>query len=245
MIKKELTVDEYFDDPVNTTMINERCIELALGLRYIEKVGSAKLTEVGCVMPFYGYCEPPIIDLFEKDHPSGEVQNVDAEECDFTGRDVLCLSTLEHVGKDDYDNPDIDAQKAIRILDKITNESNTFMVTWGTRYHNELDTYVKDNLDKYDWFGYIKKEEKVWEYTGTDMKVWDQDFDKPYRYANGNIFLLSKQQAVTSIKTTAYTIKISLDKTSNISYIIYNDQKGILRVLYLSSIKTTPYDYSP
>ena len=31
MIKKELTVDEYFDDPVNTTMINERCIELALG----------------------------------------------------------------------------------------------------------------------------------------------------------------------------------------------------------------------
>ena len=66
MIKKELTVDEYFDDPVNTTMINERCIELALGLRYIEKVGNDKLTEVGCVMPFYGYCEHPIIDLFEK-----------------------------------------------------------------------------------------------------------------------------------------------------------------------------------
>ena len=67
MIKKELTVDEYFDDPVNTTMINERCIELALGLRYMEKVGNDKFTEVGCVMPFYGYCEHPIIDLFEKD----------------------------------------------------------------------------------------------------------------------------------------------------------------------------------
>ena len=150
MINKELTVDEYFDDPVNTTMINERCIELALGIRYMDT------------------------------------------ECDFTGRDVLCLSTLEHVGKEDYDNPDIDAEKAIRILDKITNEANTFMVTWGTCYHNELDDYVKDNLDKYDWFGYIKKEEKVWEYTGTDMKVWDMKFDKPYRYANGNIFLLPK-----------------------------------------------------
>ena len=133
--------------------------------------------------------------MFEKDHPSGEVQNVDAEECDFTDRDVLCLSTLEHIGKDDYDNPDIDAEKAIRILDKITNESSTFMVTWGTRYHNELDTYVKSNLDKYDWFGYIKREEKVWEYTGTDMKVWDMKFDKPYRYANGNIFLLPKTAA--------------------------------------------------
>ena len=30
MINKELTVDEYIDDPVNTTMINERCIELAI-----------------------------------------------------------------------------------------------------------------------------------------------------------------------------------------------------------------------
>ena len=195
MINKELKVDEYFDDPVNTTMINERCIELALGLRYMEKVGNDNLTEVGCVMPFYGYPEHPIIDLFEKDHPAGVVQNVDAEECDFTGQDVLCLSTLEHIGKDDYDNTDIDAQKAIRILDKITNEASSFMVTWGTRYHNELDEYVKNSLDKYDWFGYIKKEEKLWEYTGTDMKVWDQDFDKPYRYANGNIFLLPKEAA--------------------------------------------------
>ena len=67
MIKKELTVDEYFDDPVNTTMINERCIELTLGLRYIEKVGNDKLTEVGCVMPFYGYCEHPIIDFLLRD----------------------------------------------------------------------------------------------------------------------------------------------------------------------------------
>ena len=36
MINKELTVDEYIDDPVNTTMINERCIELAIGMRYME-----------------------------------------------------------------------------------------------------------------------------------------------------------------------------------------------------------------
>jgi hypothetical protein len=195
MIQKELTLDEYIDDPVNTTMINERCIELALGIRYMDAVGHGSLTEIGAVMPHYGYCEHHIIDLFADDHPAGDVQAVDAETCYFTGRDVLCLSTVEHIGKEDYDNPDIDDQKAIRILDKITNESNSFFVTWGTRYHNELDTYVKDNLDKYDWFGYIKKEEKLWEYTGTDMAVWDQEFDKPYRYANGNIFLLPKTDA--------------------------------------------------
>ena len=67
MIEKKLTVEEYIDDPVNTTMINERCIELALGLRYMEKVGNDNLTEVGCVMPHYGYCEHPIIDLFSED----------------------------------------------------------------------------------------------------------------------------------------------------------------------------------
>ena len=195
MINKELAVDEYFDDPVNTTMINERCIELALGLRYMEKVGNDNLTEIGCVMPFYGYCEHPIIDLFEKDHPAGDVQNVDAEVYDFTGRDVLCLSTLEHIGKDDYENTEIDPQKAGRILDKITSEAKSFFITWGTRYHNELDEHAKDVLDRYDWFGYIKKEEKVWEYTATNMKVWAQAFDKPFKYANGNIFLLPKATA--------------------------------------------------
>ena len=159
----------------------------------MQKVGNDNLTEVGCVMPHYGYCEHPIIDLFSEDSPAGVVQNVDAEECDFSGKDVLCLSTVEHIGKSDYDNPDIDPEKAIRILDKITNEANSFLITWGTRYHNELDAHVKNSLDKYDWFGYIKKEEKLWEYTGTDMKVWEQEFDKPYRYANGNIFLLPKE----------------------------------------------------
>ena len=193
MIEKKLTVDEYIDDPVNTTMINERCIELALGLRYMEKVGHDNLTEVGCVMPHYGYCEHPIIDLFSEDSRAGVVQYVDAVECDFSGRDVLCLSTVEHIGKSDYDNTDIDPEKAIRILDKITNEANSFLITWGACYHHELDTHVKNSLDKYDWFGYIKKEEKLWEYTGTDMKVWEQEFDKPYRYANGNIFLLPKE----------------------------------------------------
>jgi hypothetical protein len=86
MINKELTVDEYIDDPVNTTMINERCIELAIGMRYMEKVGHDNLLEVGAVMPHYGYCEHPIIDLFSDDHPAGDVQAVDAETCDFTGK---------------------------------------------------------------------------------------------------------------------------------------------------------------
>ena len=192
MINKELTEDEYIDDPVNTTLINERCIELALGMRYMDKVGHDSLTEIGAVMPHYGYCEHQIIDLFADDHPAGDVQAVDAETCDFTGRDVLCLSTIEHIGKEDYDNTDIDPQKSIRILDKITEESNSFFVTWGTRYHNELDEYVKSNLDKWNWFGYIKRAEKTWEYTDTDMAVWVMDFDKPFRYANGNVFLLPK-----------------------------------------------------
>ena len=44
---------------------------------------------------------------------------------------MLCLSTLEHIGKDDYENPEIDPQKAIRILDKITNEANSFLWLHG------------------------------------------------------------------------------------------------------------------
>ena len=62
MIQRELALEDYIDDPVNTSMINERCIELALGIRYMDEVGHENLTEIGAVMPHYGYCEHPIID---------------------------------------------------------------------------------------------------------------------------------------------------------------------------------------
>lgn len=189
MIKREVTPYEYFDDPVNTTLINERCIEIPLGIRFLDRIDINNIIEVGCVMPFYGYCEHLIVDQFEKDHPAGEVLNVDAMTFDFTGRDILCLSTIEHIGKEDYLNTDIDPQKAIDVLNKFDKEANSFLVTWGAMYHNELDEYVKANLDRWDWWGFVKTSQTEWEYTGQDMKVWDQKFDGNYRYANGNIFL--------------------------------------------------------
>jgi len=191
MFEKEVVPDDYFDDPVNTTLINERGIEIPLGIRYMNEVGMRNnLIEVGCVMPFYGYSEHLIIDQFEKNNPSGEVLNIDAMTFDFIGKDILCLSTIEHVGKTDYDNEDVNPQKAIDMLDKFTDESRSMIVSWGTGYHLELDEYVKSSLDKWDWFGYIKKEATLWEFTDKDLKVWDCKFDEPFRFANGNVFLL-------------------------------------------------------
>jgi hypothetical protein len=189
-MNKIILPEEYFDDPVNTTLINERCIEIEMGIRYLNEVNNENVVEVGCVMPFYGYPEHKIVDLFEKHSPAGEVLNIDAEEYDFTDKNVLSLSTIEHIGKSDYDNTDIDPQKAVRILDKILKQSKTCLVTWGTRYHNELDTFVKNNLDKMGWFGYVKTQEKLWEFTAQDMRVWDMEFDTPFRYANGNVFIV-------------------------------------------------------
>ena len=40
------------------------------------------------------------------------------------------------------------------------------------------------------WFGYVKTQEKLWEFTAQDMRVWDMEFDTPFRYANGNVFIV-------------------------------------------------------
>jgi len=191
MIKKEVTPYEYFDDPVNTTLINERGIEIPIGIRYLDRLDINNVVEVGCVMPFYGYCEHLIVDEFEKDNPAGEVLNVDAMTFDFTGMDVLCLSTIEHVGRSDYNNEDIRPEKAIDMLNKFDKESNSFLVSWGTGYHHELDEYVKENLDRWQWWGFVKTAATEWEYTDQDMKVWSEEyaFDKNFRYANANVFL--------------------------------------------------------
>tara|TARA_R110000824_G_scaffold392347_1_gene590706 strand:+ start:1994 stop:2584 length:591 start_codon:yes stop_codon:yes gene_type:complete len=189
MIEKNVTPYEYFDDPVNTTLINERGIEIPLGIRYLDRLDINNVVEVGCVMPFYGYCEHLIVDQFEKDNPAGEVLNVDAMTFDFSGRDILCLSTIEHVGRSDYENEDVRPEKAIEMLDKFDKEAKSFLVSWGIGYHLELDAYVKENLDRFDWWGFVKTAATEWEFTDQDMKLFDGKFDSPFRYSNSNIFL--------------------------------------------------------
>lgn len=199
-IKHDLPREEYFIDPVNS-QDNERIVELKLAMDWYEKVFNAgradNILEIGNVLGFYGFSDHECIDKFAAlpdISPAGTVDNVDALEYDYTGRDVICVSTIEHMGMTDYDNPTPnEGQDAITALDKIHNEASTYFITFGAKYNTLLDEYVKNNLDRYDWHGWVRTGRDKFDYTAQDMAVWDKGVDDPFPFSN-SIILLQKGQ---------------------------------------------------
>lgn len=198
MIKHDIKKYEYFMDPVNSTD-NERIVELRLAINWYEKLVELghknNIVEIGNVLGFYGYCEHKCVDKFATYpdiSPAGEVANVDALNEDFTGKDIVCVSTVEHVGMEDYDNPKPNSGKdAIKLLDKIVNEARSYFITFGPNYNFNLDDYVKENIANYDWYGWCRTGLNDWDFTGKDMKVWEGKTDNPFPFAN-SIILLQK-----------------------------------------------------
>jgi len=198
-VKYDLKPSEYFIDPVNS-QDNERIVELKISMDYYEQLwGEGKknsIVEIGNVLGFYGYCEHECIDKFASlpdISPAGEVKNIDALDFDFTNRDVISVSTIEHIGTTDYNNPTAnEGEDAVKVLQKIEKESNSYFLTFGPNYNKPLDEYVKNNLNNFDWHGWVRTGRELWDYTAQDMNVWEQVTDEPFPFANGIILLRSK-----------------------------------------------------
>ena len=196
MIKHDLAKHEYFIDPVNSQN-NERVVELRIAINWYEKLieqgKKDSILEVGNVLQFYGHVEHKCIDLYAE-YPDisagGEVENVDAREVDYTGKDVMSVSTIEHIDlAGEYEVKEGDGSGAITVLDKIVNESDSYFITWGPNANKKLDDYVKANLANYDWHGWVRTGEEAFDYTAQDMEVWEKLVDDPYKFCNGIILL--------------------------------------------------------
>lgn len=148
----------YFDHPHNQTRINERTVEIPIGLDFIDLVGASDLVEVGCVTPYYQKCDHEVIDLTD-DHPLS--RKIDATEFSFIGKNVLSISTVEHVGFGDYGNQKKENNAAIFLCERIMRESKRYFVTWPLGFNKILDEWAfqrKDGLflsrqdgNKYLW----------------------------------------------------------------------------------------------
>ena len=196
MIKHDLAKHEYFIDPVNSQN-NERIIELRLAINWYEKLieqgKKDNIVEIGNVLQFYGHVEHRCIDKFAE-YPDisagGEVEKVDALDVDLTDKDVMCVSTIEHVGMADYDNPKPnEGADGVALLDKIVAEAKSYFITFGPNYNRKLDVHVKSNLASYDWHGWCRTGEEAWDFTAQSSEVWEKLTDEPYKFANGIILL--------------------------------------------------------
>lgn len=122
-------------------MHSERGIELFLMQEYMKKYQD--IIEVGAVSPYhtdiFSNIKHKIIDPYD---PYEACIKEDAEKIDFTNKNVLCISTIEHMGTESYGNTEKDLYKPARFLEKIAKESASFLVTIPIGANIELDEYL-------------------------------------------------------------------------------------------------------
>lgn len=127
----------YAREHFNEAYQNERSIEVALGRWFLDRF-KGEVLEVGAVMPYYGAENHEIADLADE-HPKSKKLN--ALDIDYAGRNVLCISTIEHMMTKEYGNGS--DKDSITFLTNVLTSASNYLITWGTGYNPHLDAYMK------------------------------------------------------------------------------------------------------
>ena len=162
-----ITLKYDFWGPYNNPRINERNIELPIAFWFIEHYND-NLIEIGEVTPFYRDPQHPVYDL------SSDIadRRRDVFDINMTDKNVLSISTVEHVGFGDYGNTP-EPHLAIEAIRLIRKKSRKHMITYPVGYNEELDYdlmhseipyFVMYRDDKNKWFMFDHKELQMFYY---------------------------------------------------------------------------------
>jgi hypothetical protein len=167
----------------------ERAVELGIAQYWVSK-HNADLVEIGAVTPYYF---PGLIK--EIVDPSDESKEVSLRkslfDVDLTGKNVLSISTVEHIGTGDYGLSK--NENCIDALDKILKDSLSCLITIPIGYNRILDSYIRSGavagLARTDIY-FRSKRLNNWRHT-KNLSIIDRISYGPL-WANG-LIIISKQ----------------------------------------------------
>lgn len=193
---EEMFVDRYFqykkyklhlyEHPYNcgyaNTRMTERSVELALGKRYIEEHDS--IYEIGAVTPYY-FNTPKIQKIIDPTDKHKRVLKASLFDIDLKGRNVLSISTVEHIGTNDYGMHE--EFNSIDAINKILQESKSCLITAPYGYNSILDEWVKSNRDNV-WVRFLERKiNNHWE--EKNLRLYNFDCMYTSLWANGLIII--------------------------------------------------------
>lgn len=149
--------------PLRTT---ERSVELAIADHWLNKIAlrTNQTYEIGAVTPYYWPGRvSKVID--PADEHSAVTRRDSLFDEDFTGYDVLSISTVEHVGLGDYGLTE--ARSAFESILKITSEASACLVSYPVGYNKELDSEIRDSseLAGFQLSGLVRTGNYTWQQT--------------------------------------------------------------------------------
>lgn len=129
---------KYNCDCYTGTGKTERTIELSLADYWLSKLDTA--CEVGAVTPYYWPGRvAEVVDPFDT-HELVTSRN-SLFDYDFTGKNVLSISTVEHIGTGEYS----EKKTTLDALEKIVSECNVCLITAPLGYNKDFDEYILNN----------------------------------------------------------------------------------------------------
>lgn len=180
---------DYFDHQYNRTRENERRVEIPIASFWLSAAPILGRVEVGCVMPHYENVTHTVIDLYEDFN--GIPLRIAAKDYDYKGKNVLCVSTIEHVEHDvNYCSlTGFNPQAAPELLNRIYDDCNSCLFTWPSGVHPELDKFIYSKFDLWDVKLLLRADED-----GNWVQVWDKELILKTKYANpfpsGNLLIV-------------------------------------------------------
>jgi hypothetical protein len=168
---------------------NERKVELPLAFWFINNYGD-DLIELGEVTDFYIDAKHPVYDLVkEREHTT----QMDISDVDYTGKNVVSISTIEHVGNGDY-NHKVDPDKALALLNKIFAGAKNYLITFPAGFNRQLEKTIVENNIKH--LIMIRDVDNRWTQVD-DKEMKDYDYSKPYGAGNAVVILTNLNMRFT------------------------------------------------
>jgi hypothetical protein len=155
---------------------NERRVELPLAFWFINNYND-NLIELGEVTDFYIDAKHPVYDLCkEREHTT----QMDISDVDYTGKNVVSISTIEHVGNGDYGHQK-DENKVLPLLNKIFDNAKNYLITIPVGFNRDLEKVIVENNIEYILM--VRDQNNNWKQV-KDKELKDYKYGDPYSAGN-------------------------------------------------------------
>lgn len=152
----------YFYHHYNYTTCNERCVEVALAIDFSKRYSD--YIEIGAVLPYYEpYAKKAkrVIDCFD---PKGDDERR-LSECDIRGENVICISTLEHFGTNEYENKKLSKLEGLAGLLQIITTAKNYFITIPLGLNKNLDNQLAYILPELNCYGFERSLDNPFKWT--------------------------------------------------------------------------------
>lgn len=121
--------------------MTERSVELALAKKWVNDC-CGNIIEIGAVTPYYFY-DDKITEVIDPTDIHKRAISKSLFDCDLNGKNVLSISTVEHIGTSDFGMHE--SYNVIDAVEKILKESVSCLITAPLGYNNMFDNWVEEN----------------------------------------------------------------------------------------------------